>query len=364
MNRDLKIDRIEARAYKIPTDRPESDGTLEWHETTLVTVYADCAGKRGFGYGYSDSSAVDLIEEKLGEFVVGSDPMQVEKTWELLNNKVRNLGDTGVASMAIASVDNALWDLKARLLDLPLTILLGKVRDRIEAYGSGGFTSYSDDILRDHFESYARDGFRAVKMKIGRNAQDDARRVAVARAAVGDGVALYVDANGAYTPYQALEVASMLEANRVSWFEEPVNHLDRKGLALVRNRIPPGIPVSVGEYGFTLEYFRELLGQQCCDILQADATRCGITGFMKASVLSEAFGIPFSAHTAPSIHVHCACAASRAMNIEYFYDHVRIEKMLLEGAAEVREGMVSPDMSRPGLGLELKEKDAEQYRIT
>jgi len=120
--------------------------------------------------------------------------------------------------------------------------------------------------------------------------------------------------------------------------------------------------IAAGEYGFDEYYFRRMLEAGAVDVLQADATRCeGITGFMIAGVLAESFQIPFSAHTSPSVHLHPCCAQPAFRHIEHFHDHARIEQMFFDGAAMPVDGFLAPDMSRPGIGLELKRKDAQRF---
>ena len=358
------IDRLDVSVFKIPTDGPESDGTLEWDSTTVVLVEISAGGKTGLGFTYANKSAAVLIGEKLRNETVGADPLDVRGIWDKLVRSIRNLGRPGVASMAIAAVDIALWDLKATLLDLPLLKLLGQVRPGIMAYGSGGFTSYSIERLQDQLGGWADAGLRAVKMKIGHEPDQDLARVLAAREAIGPQVDLYVDANGAYDRKQALSQAEAFAACGVKWFEEPVSSNDLSGLRLIRDRAPASMVIAAGEYGYDSIYFRRMLEAGAVDVLQADATRCGgITGFLEAGALCEAFHVPLSAHTAPSVHQHPCCALENARHVEYFHDHVRLEQMLFEGAACARGGQLRPDVSRPGLGLEFKRADADKYLV-
>jgi L-alanine-DL-glutamate epimerase-like enolase superfamily enzyme len=202
-------------------------------------------------------------------------------------------------------------------------------------------------------------------MKIGRQPRDDAERVRAARGAIGADVELFVDANGAYTRKQALAQAERFAEQRVSWFEEPVSSDDLDGLALMVERAPAGMAIAAGEYAYQIYDFRRLLQSRAVDVLQADATRCGgITGFLKAGALAEAWNTPLSAHTAPSLHVAVCSALPNVVHIEYFHDHVRIEQMFFDGAARAVDGVLRPDRTRPGLGLDLKRADAERYRRT
>jgi L-alanine-DL-glutamate epimerase-like enolase superfamily enzyme len=362
MHRSAKIDHIGVSAYTIPTDFPESDGTLEWNETTVVVVEARAGGRRGIGYTFADTATARLIADKLAPLVAGAEAMAVQGAWAAMVRAIRNLGRPGVASMAIAAVDIALWDLKARLLDLPLASLLGEVRDEIPIYGSGGFTSYSIQQIQEQFAGWAGDGIAMVKMKIGREPGNDPERVAAARAAIGPGVELFVDANGAYSRKQALVQAEKFAASGVAWFEEPVSSDDLEGLRLLRDRAPAGMNIAAGEYGYDLPYFRRMLEAEAVDVLQADATRCaGFTGFIAVASLCEARSMPLSAHTAPSLHAHACCALAPVRHVEYFHDHARIERMLFDGALSPERGALRPDLSRPGMGIEFKRADAARY---
>ncbi len=360
----IPIERIDVSAYTIPTDFPEADGTISWNATTMVIVQASAGGKRSLGYGYADTATARVAQTLLADVVQGRDAMDLPGVWEAMVRQVRNLGRPGICSMAIAAVDNSLWDLKARLLDLPLVKLLGGVRDGIPAYGSGGFTSYSLDQLRRQLAGWVEQGISSVKMKIGTHPEEDLARVRAARQAIGPEARLFVDANGAYTRKQALAFADSFVEHAVTWFEEPVVADDLEGLRLLRDRAPAGMDIAAGEYGYQPVYFRRMLDAGAVDVLQADATRCeGISGFLLASALCEAHFLPLSAHTAPTLHAHACCASRPAIHVEYFYDHARIEHMLFDGALTPVKGLLRPDLSRPGLGLELKSEDADRYRV-
>jgi len=266
--------------------------------------------------------------------------------------------------MAISAVDVALWDLKARLLDVSLVGLLGKIRDHVPVYGSGGFTSYSLEQLQNQLSGWAAAGMRWVKMKIGRDPAADLERVGAARSAIGPGVELFVDANGAYDRKQALLQAERFAAHRVSWFEEPVSSDDLEGLRLIRDRAPAEMNIAAGEYGYDLVYFRRMLEAGAVDVLQADATRCGgYSGLIAVAALCQARSMLLSAHTAPSLHAHVCCALAPVCHVEYFHDHTRIEQMFFDGALTAQDGALAPDPSRLGLGIEFKRADAQRYAL-
>lgn len=356
------IQRIEVATYKIPTDRPESDGTLEWDNTVIVVVHATAGSETGVGYTYGDPSVATLIHDLLAKVVEGGDAMAVRANWEAMVSRCRNLGRPGIVSMAISAVDVALWDLKARLLGLPLVTLLGQVREGVLVYGSGGFTSYTNSQLEEQLSNWVASGISRVKMKIGRDARADCERVRLARRAIGEKAELFVDANGAYSRKQALDQAEAFTNSGVTWFEEPVSSDDLEGLRLMRDRAPSEIEIAAGEYGYSSDYFRRMLEAGAVDVLQADATRCGgITGFLDAAVLCTVHHLPLSAHTAPLLHTHVCCAAVPVRHVEYFHDHARIERLFFDGASDPVRGELRPDLSRSGLGIELKKKDAQRF---
>jgi L-alanine-DL-glutamate epimerase-like enolase superfamily enzyme len=361
---EAPIERLEVAAFTVPTEAPESDGTLQWDAMTLLVAEVKAAGIEGLGYTYSDVAAGSIIERRLAGCVVGRDAMDIPSAWAAMRGAVRNIGLAGVVAAAISAVDTALWDLKARLLELPLVTLLGSARESVPVYGSGGFTSYRRDQLAAQLARWLEEGITAVKMKVGRDPDDDPRRVAAAREAIGAEAALFVDANGAYTRKHALALAEIFAHLGVSWFEEPLASDDIDGLRLLRDRAPAAIEIAAGEYGYDLMDFERLLQAQAVDVLQADATRClGVTGFLRAAALAEAHGLDLSAHTAPSLHVHPCCALETVRHVEWFHDHVRIEQQLFDGAPRHQRGAVRPDRGRPGLGLELKRADAARYGV-
>jgi L-alanine-DL-glutamate epimerase-like enolase superfamily enzyme len=372
---DDNIKRAEAAAFTIPTETPESDGTAEWSSTTLVLVRLEAQGNIGLGYTYAHECCVPLIRTTLFPLVLGQNPFSIARLWNEMNVAVRNFGRNGVVSSAIAAVEMALWDLKARLLKLPLVKLLGAVRDQIPVYGSGGFTSYSEQQLCRQLAQWASEEISMVKMKVGRSPELDPARVAAARRAIGDSAQLFVDANGAYSAKQSLRLAAAFSEQNVRWFEEPVSSNNLPGLRFVREHTPllsvfhigrndSDMDIAAGEYNYDLRQARAMLEAQAVDVLQADATRCGITGFLQMAELCEAFETPLSAHTAPALHAHLCCAARRARHVEYFFDHVRIEQMLFDGpATRQHSGHLRPDLSQPGFGLEFTGRDAGKFRV-
>jgi L-alanine-DL-glutamate epimerase-like enolase superfamily enzyme len=355
----------DAAVYVIPTDAPEADGTLAWDKTTLVLVTAYAGGEAGTGWTYGAGAAAPVVTDVLAGVVRDRSAFDTGGASEAMWRAVRNIGRGGIAATAISAVDVALWDLKARLLGLPVTDLLGRARERVPVYGSGGFTSYDEQQTRDQLSGWLADGISRVKIKIGESwgagERRDLERVALAREVIGPDTELYVDANGAYSTGQAVRVGQRIAGAGVTWFEEPVSSEDPAGLAIVRSQVTAD--VAAGEYSWTLADSARLIIAGAVDCLQLDVTRCGgITGFVRAAALAAAHNLQVSAHCAPSLHAHVGAAVVNLRHVEYFHDHQRIERMLFDGVPRLAAGELAPDPSSPGLGLRLRAADAEPFR--
>jgi L-alanine-DL-glutamate epimerase-like enolase superfamily enzyme len=360
-----EIQDVAAAVYVIPTDAPEADGTLAWDKTTLVLVTAQAGGEEGTGWTYAAGAAASVVTDVLAGAVRGRSAFDIPGASEAMAREVRNIGRPGVAATAISAVDVALWDLKARLLDVPVTDLLGRARQHVPVYGSGGFTSYDEQQTRDQLAGWLADGIGRVKIKIGEswggNEQRDLARVALAREVIGPDRELYVDANGGYTVGQAVRVGQRLADHGVTWFEEPVSSRDLAGLAAVRRQITAD--VAAGEYSWSLADSAALIDAGAVDCLQLDVTRCGgITEFVRGAALAAAHNLQVSAHCCPSLHAHVGAAVPNLRHVEYFHDHQRIEQMLFDGAPRPEGGELTPDPAAPGLGIRLRHPDAERFR--
>ena len=354
-----------AAVYVIPTDAPEADGTLAWDETALVLVTVQAGGEEGTGWTYAAAAAASVVTDVLAGLIRGRSALDIAGAGEAMARAVRNIGRPGVAATAISAVDVALWDLKARLLGVSVTDLLGRVREHVPVYGSGGFTSYDEQQTRDQLASWLTDGIGRVKIKIGEswggNEQRDLERVALAREVIGADRQLYVDANGGYTAGQAVRVGQRLADHGVTWFEEPVSSQDPAGLAAVRRQVT--MDVAAGEYSWSLADLAALIAAGAVDCLQLDVTRCGgITEFVRGAALAAAHNLEVSAHCCPSLHAHVGAAVANLRHVEYFHDHQRIEQMLFDGAPKPHGGELTPDPASPGLGLRLRAADAERFR--
>ena len=359
------VGEVRVRSFRVPLEQPEADGTLTWDDTTVVVVEVSSGPVSGLGFTYAATAAAVLVDELLADVVLGRDPLDISGAWSAMVRKIRNLGRPGISSMAIAAVDVALWDLKARLLDLALADLIGRCRDAVPVYGSGGFTNYTDDQLAEQLGHWAHElRIPRVKMKIGAgrgsHEADDLRRVRHARHVVGDDVELFVDANGAYDAKQAIRLGASFRDDGVRWFEEPVSSDDLDGLHEVRAAVD--MEVAAGEYGYDVGYFERMCSAGAVDVLQADVSRCaGISEWLRVAGVAAAHGLEISGHCAPSLHTAPASSVPNLRHVEYFHDHARVDRMLFDGALIPYDGVLVAPRDRPGMGLALREADAVPF---
>lgn len=370
---------VEVRTYRIPTPAPEADGTATWEATEVLVVLVREGNATGLGWSYCAAPAAarvvtDLLAPALSsrrnrggspdDIRLGADAYDIPRLWQKLLPAVRNAGRPGIASMALSAVDLALWDLKARLLGLPLDRLLGRCRDTVPVYGSGGFVTLDDEQLTAQLRHWTDDvGVTAVKIKVaerwGQAADRDLWRAKRAQAVIGDGVELFVDANGGYSVGQAKRIGAAYDDLGVTWFEEPVSSDDLTALAALRATLRTD--VAAGEYADGPAYALRMCAADAVDCLQLDVTRCGgITGWLRATAIADAFGLQVSGHCAPSLHLAPALATPNLRHVELFADHERLEPMLFDGLPDVAGGALHPT-GGPGNGMALASR-AEQYR--
>jgi L-alanine-DL-glutamate epimerase-like enolase superfamily enzyme len=349
------IEDVRCVVRRFPTAAPEADGTFEWNATVAVAVELVADGACGLGWTYSGPAAATVVEKNLADVVRGGDAFDIAAGWGAMHREGRNQGTRGLWLEAMSAVDMAWWDLKARLLDVPLTGLLGRCRDEVPVYGSGGFTTMDAAQLDDQVAEWGDLGCRAMKIKIGEawghRVERDIARVEQLRASAGDGVDLMVDANGAYSRGLARRVGAELDRLGVTWFEEPVSSDDPAGLKLLRDCL--ACDVAAGEYVAEVDDLRALLPSVDC--VQLDATRCGgYTGFLRGAAVAAANHLEVSAHCAPALHVPVAAAIPNLRHVEYFADHARLEPGLADGTPEVKGGVIPVRADEPGHGMSLR----------
>ena len=363
----MKLHRPVVSVYTVPTDAPEADGTLAWSSTTMVIVEVSADETTGTGWTYGPPAVGEFVGDQLAPLLEGRSALDIPAAHDAMCHAVRTAGRPGIVGCAVSAVDIALWDLKARLLGLPLARLLGVCREEVPVYGSGGFTTYHDTHLAAQLNGWVHgQHIPRVKIKIGeswgREVARDLARVRSARQVIGPEAELYVDANGAYTRKQAVRVGRALAELGVGWFEEPVSSDDLTGLRLVRDALV--CDVAAGEYGYDLPYFARMIAAGAVDCLQVDATRCGgLTEFLRAAALAQAHGLEVSAHCAPHVHAAAAASIPNFRHLEWFHDHVRVEDMFFDGALDPTGGTVRP-LTGLGHGLTLRTDDVEEYQVS
>ena len=354
------IDEVAAEVYTVPTAAPEADGTLSWSATTAVTVTVRAGDVTGLGWTYSTAAAAAVVRDHLAAAVLGTRVADIDSAWEAMHRACRNLGTRGLVMQAMSAVDIALWDAKARAAELPLVRLMGAVRDEVPVYGSGGFTSMTDEQLAEQVHGWRAAGCTAMKIKIGESwgsrVDRDLSRVEQLAELAG-GARLMVDANGGYSVGQACRVGAALDEMGVVWFEEPVSSDDVHGLSVVRSALR--CDVAAGEY--VAEVYDAAQLCPVVDCLQLDVTRCGgYTGFLRSAAVAAAHNLQVSGHCAPALHTPVCAAIANFRPIEYFADHARLEPMLFDGVPEVRDGVLAPG-DEPGHGYRIADR-AEEFR--
>ena len=331
----------------------------------FVHIHTD-EGVEGLGIGQASPGVRQVVETGLKDLLIDQDPFDIEKLWSDMFWRVRGYGRKGVAFCALSAVDIGLWDLKAKALGLPLYKLLGPFTDSVPIYGSGGWTNLTEAELTEEMVGYVEQGIKRVKMKVGKDfgksEREDIERVAAVRKAVGNDVALYIDANNGYYPKQAVYMAKEFEQHQVGWFEEPVLADDVQGLAEVRRAID--IPVASGEHEYTKYGFRELISRGGVDIVQPDVGRVGgVTEWTKVAHMAQAFNLPVAPHAVQLVHLHLACATPNLKAVEYMNTLLEGDRVWYTEFPQQRDGMWSPFRDRPGLGLELDPYAVERWSV-
>ena len=368
----MKITEVTTTVVSYPHVRPVQDSTVPEPSLAIggrsqlfVHIHTD-EGVEGLGVGQAAPGARQVVEATLRRILIGQDPFNIEKLWNDMFWHIRGFGRKGVAFCALSAVDTGLWDLKAKALGLPLYRLLGPYTDTVPVYGSGGWTNMSEDELVAEMVGYVEQGIARVKMKVGkdfgRSEREDLQRLAAVRKAVGDDVAIYVDANNGYYAKQAIYMAKEFEQFQVGWFEEPVLADDIQGLAEIRQAI--NIPVATGEHEYTKYGFKDLIARGGADIVQPDVGRVGgVTEWMKVAHVAHAFNLPVAPHAVQLVHLHLGCATPNLKVVEHLGTALEGDAIWYTEIPEPKDGMWAPFPDRPGLGLELDPHAVEKWSV-
>lgn len=333
------------------TERVDAIQSFDSQETILVTV-TDADGISGTGYAYTigngGSSICALLQDQLLPRLIGRDADRIESIWRELLFSIHALTVGPVASLALAAIDTALWDLRCRRAGLPLHIAAGGAQERLPLYSTeGGWLHLSqDELVKDALARQAA-GFHGAKIKIGRpSAQEDHERLAAVRTAVGPSWSLMVDANQRFTQSEALMRCAALADVGLSWIEEPLPADDVAGHARLAAASP--IPIAVGESLYSLTQFKDYLHYEACHIVQVDVARIGgITPWLKVAHLAEAYNVAVSPHFLMELHANLGTAVPNCTWIEYIpqlQDVARSQLVIKDGYAHASH--------EPGLGIE------------
>ena len=290
--------------------------------------------------------------------VVGEDLRYTGRIWQRMWQEIRFFGQKGIAVFGLSAIDRACWDAVGKAAGQPLYKLLGAYRDEVPAYASGLWLPRSIEELVNDAKDFAREGFRAIKMRIGKpRIEEDVERVRAVRQAIGPGVALMVDANKRLTVEHAIRLGRRLEEFNLTWFEEPVPASDLEGSARVAAALD--VPIASGESEYTRYGFREMLEKKAADVLMPDLARVGgITEFLKVAHMAEAWDVPVTPHIFPEESMQMVGTIPNGIYVECmpWFSPLYREKI------ELKEGkIVLPQ--RPGLGFTFDPGAVERYRI-
>ncbi|WP_049561486.1 L-talarate/galactarate dehydratase [Nonomuraea sp. SBT364] len=357
-----RIRHVTLSSVRLPLDVPISDAKVltgrQKPMTEIFFLFAEIAtadGHRGTGFGYSKRAggpAQYAHAKEVAEGLLGEDPSDIGRVYEKLLWAGASVGRSGVATQALAAIDVALWDLKARRAGLPLAKLLGSYRDSVRAYNtSGGFLHAPIEEVKERASQSLAAGIGGIKIKVGQpDTKEDLRRLAAVREHLGDGVPLMVDANQQWDRATALRFGRAVEEFGLVWIEEPLDAYDAEGHARLADALDT--PIATGEMLSSVPEHVRLIEARAADVIQPDAPRVGgITPFLRLAALADHAGLELAPHFAMEIHLHLAAAYPR----EPWVEHFEWLNPLFEERLETRDGrMIVPD--RPGLGFTLSEQ--------
>lgn len=354
------IERVRVHLVAQPVTSGCADATrkVESIGFTIVRITTK-SGIEGFGVTYNEvggEATKVLIDQNIAPKMIGRDPFETEKLWNEMAAYLRGVGRKGLMWCAYSAVDIALWDIKGKMLGIPLYKLFGGTDPKVPVYGSGGWTSYSDDELVAEMKSLVDDdGYSTIKFKVGveggQNILRDARRVAMVREAVGPDIGILLDANNCWDCATGVRFANMIREYNVLLLEEPVFADDLPGLR--RYKKGTDVPLGTGEHEYTKYGCRDLLVNEAADYVQIDGTRSGgFTEMLKIAALTQAFNVKFAPHAMENIHIHLVSAFQNAPFLERLKLFEDITANIYRNPPKPVNGyMYIPDL--PGLALEL-----------
>jgi len=346
-----KITRVELLMVdlKPKVKRVDAIQSFVSQETPIVRI-TDADGAVGTGYSYTigtgGPSVIELLKRTLAPAILGREALEIECIWRDLLFLTHATTVGAITGIAMAAIDTALWDLKAKKLGLPLHLLAGGAQREIPLYTTeGGWLHLEKAALVDDALRAKAGGFGGCKLKVGRPIHEDVARIAAVREALGQGFEIFTDANQAFAVDEAVRRARAYEPLDIGWLEEPLPADDISGhTRLVEHT---SIPIAVGESLYSVSHFREYLERHACSVVQVDVGRIGgITPWLKVAHLAEAFNVAVCPHFLMELHVSLCAAVPNARWVEYIpqLDDLTTGRMRIEG------GKAIPS-DEPGLGI-------------
>jgi L-alanine-DL-glutamate epimerase-like enolase superfamily enzyme len=356
---EQKIGKIDVHLVSYPIANGFSDATrkVETIGYTIVRLTTD-QGLEGFGVTYHEvggEATKELILKNFKNILIGRSPFETEMIWQELVGYLRGVGRKGLMFCALSAVDIALWDLKSKILGLPLYKLLGGSKTKIPVYASGGWTSYSDDELVEEAKMMAARGYKMIKFKVGveggRNLNRDVIRVEKVRQAVGPDIGIMLDANNCWDAATGVVFANKVKHCNIMFLEEPVMADDIPGLS--RFKKGTDMPLATGEHEYTKYGVRDLILAEAADIIQTDGTRAGgITEMLKIAAITQAWNLKFAPHGMENIHIHLISACYNALYLERLLMFEEITSLVYKDCPKPVDGYMFLT-EKPGLGLSL-----------
>jgi D-galactarolactone cycloisomerase len=355
-----------------------SQGEYNMRTICLVKITTD-SGTYGWGEGYGPAFLVKAGIEFFTPLIIGNDPLHHENLWQTMYLRSLDFARSGILVSALSAIDVALWDIKGKILNQPVSVLLGgRKREMVRTYATGMYFSKEGNLpqrMAEEALNFKKQGFGAMKMKVGLGIKEDIKNVQAVRKAIGPGIELMVDADHAYSLKEAVQLARGMEKYNISWFEQPINPQDYNGFREIRGRT--SIPIAAGEIEFLLAGFLNLFQNRSVDIVQPDICAAGgITEMKRISSLTRSFGVEMVPHCWGT-GIAISAALQVLCNWDVLPGRLNDPELLLEfdqTENPLRDKLVEPKFifkngrldipNKPGLGVDVSEEVLAKYRIT
>ena len=361
----MRIAKVSAELYQVPVHREMHDAIREFSTLDLIFARVETdegASGRGFTYNIIPHGAREvctLIDHGIDELIRGMDPLDGERVWYQMWRRLDWVGRGGIAVLAVAATDIAIWDLKSQVTGLPLYKLLGGFREKVPVYNTdGGWLNHTVEQLVDETQKIVQAGFRGTKIKVGKDdPMEDVERLSAVRGVLGPNRTLMVDANERFTHPEAIKRARLWEPFNLFWFEEPLPAEDILGHAKVKAHT--SIPIALGESLFNRQQFKDYIASDGVSIVQPDACRCGgITEWLKIAHMADCYSMQVSPHFVMELHLPLVAAIPNGLFVEY----IPSLNSVLREPLKLEDGYFRPSED-PGLGINWALDKLEKYKV-